>query len=216
MFKKIVNERLISILDQKNKFSSKQFHLPSKRSTINAPAELTKQLRQGRNDKSMCKSCVLRKSFDSFIHEVFFAKPEKYGVTGTCCRWFESFSKQRLQCVLVNDLLCYFLYLLVLIPQGLFLEPLLLLISVNKLGLNIDESQAKTFLKWQGKEIHLSSSIIERSKCENYLGNSFNYYINSNFLIAEVGKRLSKHYSIISRLTTESLCYKACASPVLG
>ena len=216
MFKKIVKERLISILDQKNKFSSKQFALPSKRSTISAPAEFTKQLRQGSTDTSMCKSCDLRKSFDSFIREVFSAKPEKYGVTGTCCRWFESFSKQRRQCVLVNDLLCYFLYLLVLIPQGSFLEPLLLLISVNKLGLNIYESQAKTFLKKHGKEIHLSSSIFERSNFENCRGNSFNYYINSNFLIAEVVKRLSKHFSILSRLTIESLSYKACASPVIS
>ena len=74
-------------------------------------------------------------------------------------------------------------------------------LSVNKFSLYIDRTQAITFLKNQGEEFHLSDSSIALSNCVKSLGFLNDSHLILSFHIAEVVKRLSKHYSVISRFS---------------
>ena len=55
-------------------------------------------------------------------------------------------------------------------------------------------------MKNQGKETHFSDSIIERNTCVKFLDFLINRRLKFNFHNADVVKRLSKHYSVLSRL----------------
>ena len=52
------------------------------------------------------------------------------------------------------------------------------MLSINKLPLNVNKTQAITFLKNEGNEVQLSDTIIERSSCVKFLGISFGKHRN--------------------------------------
>ena len=183
---------------------------------------------------------VFRKAFDSLTQELLLGKLKRYGVRKICLKWFESYSKERRQCVQINDVFSNFLYLLIGVTQGSIRGPLLFLIcnihlpgacrilnskefaditkpiyrkkqeelfllynflkkvptclSVNKRALKLDKTQVIAFPKNQGKEIHSSESIIERSTCVKYLGILIGKHSNFSFYIPEVVKN---HQNII-------------------
>ena len=80
-------------------FDSKMFGFGSKRSSIDALAEVTDQIRQGRNDALASIFVSLCKAFDSISHEILLAKSEKYGLKGICFKLFESNMKKQQRCV---------------------------------------------------------------------------------------------------------------------
>ena len=111
VFENIMYDRLYSFFNKKDMFYSKQFGFRSKRSTIDALAEITEQIWNGSTDTLTFILLDLRKAIDSINHEILFAKLEKYGVREICSKWFESYLRERRQCVQVNDVLSEFLYL---------------------------------------------------------------------------------------------------------
>ena len=100
-------------------FQENQFDFRSKRITINALAQITKQIGRGKTEKFTCILLDLPKAFGSINHGIFVAKLEKSGVRAVCLKWFESFLSEIFPCVQVNDVLSTFLYLLKGVPQGL-------------------------------------------------------------------------------------------------
>ena len=112
-------------------FIRSSFH--SKRNTIDALAEISKQIRQGSTDTFTCILLNLGGAFDSINHDVLLAKIEKYAVKGIRINWFESFLKEQRQCVQVNDVVPDSLYLLVGLRQGSFIGPLEFLMYINEL-----------------------------------------------------------------------------------
>ena len=114
-------EGLYCFFDKKNMFCSKQFACRSKRSTIDALAEITEEIRQGSTDTYICILLDLPKAFNSINYEILLSKQEKYIVREIFLRWFESKLKQRRQCAEVKDVLSDFLHLLLGVRNAHFL-----------------------------------------------------------------------------------------------
>ena len=69
VFEKIMYGRINSFFDKKSMFCSNQFDFRSKRSTIDAPAEVTEQIRQKSTDTFTCLLLDLRKAVESINHQ---------------------------------------------------------------------------------------------------------------------------------------------------
>ena len=59
----------------------------------------------------------MRVAFNSINHEILLDKLKKYGVSGVCLKWFESYCKELTQCIQVNDVLSAIFYLPRGVPQ---------------------------------------------------------------------------------------------------
>ena len=89
-------------------FCSNQCSFLSKRSTIDALAEITEKIGQMSTDTLTCILLDLRKTFDSTNLENLLAQLEKYGVRGNCLK-LEPYTEEGSQCVKVTDVLSDFL-----------------------------------------------------------------------------------------------------------
>ena len=110
---------IIFTFRQEEQVYSKQFSFGSKRSTIDALAEIRVLI----HFNVYCLIWV--EHLIPSIMKFSLAKLEKFVVRGVCFKWLESISKERRQSLHVNDVLSDFLFLLVGVPQCSILVPLL-------------------------------------------------------------------------------------------
>ena len=134
VFKRSIFEDFYSFFDYKNMSFAMQFGFVIKRSNMDAVAGITEQIRQGSIDTFTCFLFELHKATDCINHELLLSKWENYSVGGKYVTWFKSLSKERRQCVQVNDILLDFLYLSAGVQQGFIRWLELLLIFINDLA----------------------------------------------------------------------------------
>ena len=123
--------RLIKFLDKNDILYEKQCGIKSKQSTLDAPIEITENIRSGTDEQFTSIMLDLREAFDTFNHYRLLEKLSQCGVSGIVNKWFQSYLRNRKQAVFVNDKWSYFEPINCDVPQGSILGPLLFIIYIN-------------------------------------------------------------------------------------
>ena len=81
---------------------------------------------------SWCIYFNLILAFDTVDHNIILGKLESYGIEGTELKWFKSYLSNRMQYVSLDDQNSSLSNIVCGVPQESILDPLLVLIYVNK------------------------------------------------------------------------------------
>ena len=116
-------------------FFDSQYGFRSKHSTEDAAIELVDQVHNtfenNPHDEVLSVFLDLSKAFDTIDHDILFAKLLHYGIEGTALRWFMSYLTNRKQFLNYDDTDSELMDIIVGVPQGSILGPLIFLIYVN-------------------------------------------------------------------------------------
>ena len=135
IFEKIACIRLSIFLENNKLLSDNQFGFRSNHSTVHPMLKFMNLVLNALNKKNHCIAifCDLRKAFDTVDHEILFKKLERLGICGSTLKWFKSYLSERKQFVSIDGVLSDLLEILIGVPQGSILGPILFLIYVNDL-----------------------------------------------------------------------------------
>jgi len=157
---KIVAIRLTDFLNSCNIFSDWQFGFRSNHSTVHPMVHFTDFLSNAYNEKkhSLAIFCDLKKAFDCCDHSILLQKLSKYGIRDAELLWFKSYLSNRKQFVTINNMNSFLTDVLLGVPQGSILGPLLFLIYINDLPLS---SKLFTLLFADDTTLLASSNSVE-------------------------------------------------------
>ena len=105
VFEKLLFKRIEHFLNVNRVLSPSQFGFRSKRSTIDAVAEVVEFLRTNRNLRtpSSCTFIDLTKAFDTVDHDILLKKCNAYGLRGKIFSILQSFLANRSQYVKIKN-----------------------------------------------------------------------------------------------------------------
>lgn len=133
----IVNEQIICFFNKHKLFNKNQHGFLSGKGVDTALYEfLTSVINTLEQGDYACGIFLdLSKAFDSIDHDILLVKLESYGIRGTPLKWFKSYLEKRKQFVKIScngqDTISEALDVVMGVPQGSILGPLLFIIFVN-------------------------------------------------------------------------------------
>jgi hypothetical protein len=135
ILEKIVAGRLLSYLNSNNLISPNQFGFRAKHSTVHPMFKLLNSAANAINNKKffLVIFCDLRKAFDTCDINILLKKLTKLGIQGAELAWFKNYLCNRKQYVAIDDAVSDLLSIIIGVPQGSILGPLLFLLYINDL-----------------------------------------------------------------------------------
>jgi hypothetical protein len=132
---KVVCLRLTSFLENNSILAKEQFSFRKEHSVTHPMVHLMNFVSSALNNKETAIAifCDLRKAFDTVNHGILFKKLHKIGIRGTELAWFINYLTNRKQFVFINGVSSSLLEILLGVPQGSVLGPILFLLYINDL-----------------------------------------------------------------------------------
>ncbi len=127
IFEKVMYLRLTNFLEVNNLISNSQYGFRQNHSTIHPLIQLSNFISKSFNEKKHVLGifCDLSKAFDTVDHSILLQKLSKIGIRGMELSWFSNYLTNRKQFVRINNCNSSLLDVLIGVPQGSILGPLL-------------------------------------------------------------------------------------------
>jgi hypothetical protein len=138
IFEKVVCLRLLNFLENNNILTPDQFGFRKSHSAVHPMVHMMNFVSSALNKKETAIAifCDLRKAFDTVNHEILLKKMHRIGIHGNELEWFKNYLSNRKQFVSFNGKSSSLLEILLGVPQGSILGPILFLIYINDLPLS--------------------------------------------------------------------------------
>ena len=140
IFEKIMKEYLVSFMENNNILNKGQFGFQSGKGTLEALIKFSSEVYSQLDQSNYLLSILVdfSKAFDTVPHALLLKKLEFYGIRGIINNWFADYLRNRSHTTIVDGETSSSAKVLLGVPQGSVLGPILFLIFVNDLP-NISE-----------------------------------------------------------------------------
>ena len=173
ILERIVYNRILSYLNERNILSDSQFGFRKNHSTEYALSMLYDRLSNAIDNNEYTAGIFLdlSKAFDTVNHQILLEKLNHYGIRGVAHSWISSYLSNRKQFVQYDSVCSAHSVISCGVPQGSILGPLLFLIYINDL---CNVSKVLDFILFAD-----DTNIFFSHRNEDYLQNTLNVELDN-------------------------------------